>query len=228
MSAPSPPERRSPRIKVCGVTSAADARLAVELGAELLGLNFYPRSPRAIDLDRAREIRDVVGERVLLVGVLVNAPSERTLQLLEGVPLDLLQFHGEESWSEIGPFAERAIKAFRGGADLDRAELEPFAGAWGWLFDTAHPTLRGGTGQTWDYGAIGGLLTDRRVLVAGGIGPDNAAAVCSRLPGVWGLDVCSRVESAPGVKDRALLERLFAAVRGDLNVKSNVTSSQVP
>ncbi|HEX3129428.1 MAG TPA: phosphoribosylanthranilate isomerase [Thermoanaerobaculia bacterium] len=201
------------RVKVCGVVDPANARLAVEMGADFVGLNFYIRSPRYVDPDRAREIADAVhdaGARV--VGVFVNLPAAEVEEISGRVGLDLLQFSGDESPETVAPFAGRAVKAFRTGGDPGAEQLAAWEGVWGWLFDAPHGTLYGGTGEGWSYEAVAGLAATRRVFLAGGLGPDNVRrAVEASRP--FAVDVCSRVESAPGIKDPELLRRLFEEVR---------------
>ncbi len=206
------------QVKVCGITTVGDALLAVELGADYLGLNFYPGSPRFLSIERAREIADAVKGRALLVGVFVNAPADQVSEIAESVGLDLLQFHGDESPDWLAPFAERAIKAFRGAAE----EAVRFSEVWGFLFDAPPPAASvsssslGGTGRTWDYTSLAPhipRLAPRPVFIAGGIGPDNVRAALS-ASGASFVDVCSRIESAPGAKDPDLLRRLFLAVTG--------------
>ncbi len=219
--------KKKPRVKVCGITSVGDARLAVELGADYLGLNFYPGSPRFLSIERAREIADAVEGRAVLVGVFVNAPADQVSQISESVGLDLLQFHGDESPEMLAPFAARAIKAFRGTAE----EAARLPEVWGFLFDAPKPAVSsvsppellsfsspslGGTGRTWDYSSLAPIiarLAPRPVFVAGGLGPDNVRAALA-ASGASFVDVCSRIESAPGVKDPDLLRRLFLAVTG--------------
>ncbi len=219
-------KKKKLQVKVCGITTVGDALLAVELGADYLGLNFYSGSPRFLSIDRAREIADAVEGRALLVGVFVNAPGPQVSDIAEAVGLDLLQFHGDESSETLAPFAERAIRAFRGASeDADR-----FPEVWGFLFDAPPPAASsssfsplellsfssslGGTGRTWDYSSLAPLiarLAPRPVFVAGGIGPDN---VCRALEmsGASLVDVCSRIESSPGVKDPDLLTRFFSEI----------------
>ncbi|HXU30384.1 MAG TPA: phosphoribosylanthranilate isomerase [Thermoanaerobaculia bacterium] len=202
-----------PQVKVCGITTVHDARFAVELGAAYLGLNFYTGSPRFLSVELAREIADAVEGRAVLVGVFVNAPSAEVQDIADAVGLDLLQFHGDETPEALAPFAERAIKAFRGATD----EADRFEQVGGFLFDapTAAPnTPLGGTGRTWDYSTLAPLisrLAPRPVFVAGGIGPDNVRSALAQS-GASLLDVCSRVERAPGVKDPDLLSRLFSEI----------------
>ena len=203
-----------PKVKVCGITTVHDARRAVDLGAAYLGLNFYPKSPRCLSIERAREIAEAVRGRALLVGVFVDLPVAEVEEIAEKVGLDLLQFHGEESPEYLEPFAGRAIKAFRGLT----GEADRYSDAWGFLFDAppaaADSSSLGGTGRAWDYSSLAPIvsrLADRPVFVAGGIGPDNVRAALDQS-GARLIDVCSRVESSPGVKDPALLSGLFTAI----------------
>ena len=207
------------RVKVCGVVDPDNALLAVNMGAHFLGLNFYPRSPRFVEARRAREIAEAVRGRVALVGVFVNRPAVEVREIVEEVGLDLVQFSGDEGLEDVAPFAGRAIKAFRSGGDPGREALAPYEDAWAWLFDAPHGSLYGGTGAAWDYGSLGKLTAARRVFLAGGLGPDNVRRAAESLR-PYAVDVCSRVESAPGIKDAELLRRLFEEVR-------NVRSGQI-
>ena len=218
------------KVKICGVTTPEDALLAAEWGADYLGLNFYPGSPRFVDVARAREIaaalRDVRGARgpAGLVGVFVNRPVAEVEEIAAAVGLDLVQWSGDEGPETVAPFAARAIKVFRTGGHPGEAALAPYAGVWGVMFDAPHGTLYGGTGASWPYESIAAVAAAaggagvaagaarRRVFLAGGLGPDNVArAIAAGRP--FAVDVCSRVESAPGKKDPELLRRLFEEVR---------------
>jgi phosphoribosylanthranilate isomerase len=203
------------KVKVCGVTDPANALAAVEIGADYLGLNFYPGSPRYVSVERAREIAGAVGGRVPLVGVFVNAPAAGISEAVERVGLDLVQLSGDEGPETVGPLAAWTIKAFRTGGLPGGAELAAWSAVWGVLIDAPHGKLYGGTGEGWDYAAAAGLagqLAGQCLFLAGGIGPDNARrAVEAARP--YAIDVCSRVESAPGIKDLELLRRLFQEVR---------------
>jgi phosphoribosylanthranilate isomerase len=201
------------KVKVCGVTDPANAAAAVELGADYLGLNFYRGSPRFVEVGRALEIAGAVGGRVPLVGVFVDSPAAEVEEIAGRVGLGLVQFSGGEGPRDVAPFAPRAIKAFRTAGMPRREDVAAYAGVWGILVDAVHDSLFGGTGAAWDYAAVGvALERPDRLFLAGGIGPDNArraAATCRP----YALDVCSRVESAPGIKDLGLLRRLFEEVR---------------
>jgi phosphoribosylanthranilate isomerase len=204
------------KVKVCGVVDPANARLAVEMGAGFIGLNFYARSPRWVDPGRAREIaaavREVHASAAQVVGVFVNASAAEVEEIDGRVGLDLLQFSGDEPPEAVAPFAGRALKAFRTGGDPGVDRLAAWSEVWGWLFDAPHGTLYGGTGADWPYDAVAGLARERRVFLAGGLGPGNVRrAIEASRP--FAVDVCSRVESAPGIKDPELLRRLFEEVR---------------
>jgi len=203
------------KVKICGVTEPANARTAVDLGADFLGLNFCAASPRFVAPALAREIADAVRGRVTLVGVFVNAAPAAVAAIVDRVGLDLVQLSGDEGPRDVAPLAGRAIKVFRSGGDPGPDALVPYSDVWGLLFDAAHATLFGGTGVVWSYeGAAGAVrrLPGRRVFLAGGLGPENVRRAV-QVVRPFAVDVCSRVESAPGIKDPELLRRLFQEVR---------------
>jgi len=205
----------SVKVKVCGFLDPENAVAAVDLGADFLGLNFCSRSPRYVSPARASLIADAVRGRVLLVGVFVNSPRQEVAAVAARVGLDYIQFSGDEGPEDVAPFAGRAIKVFRSGGDPGPEALAPYSAAWGLLFDAPHATLYGGTGAAWSYETVARTvqkLPGRRVFLAGGLGPDNVRqAVAAARP--FAVDVCSRVESAPGIKDPELLRRLFEEVQ---------------
>ncbi len=204
-------------VKVCGVVDPANARLAAEMGAAFLGLNFYRPSPRYVEPGRAREIAEAVRsvsreDSVRIVGVFVNASASEIEEIDGRVGLDLIQLSGDETPGLAASFAGRLVKAFRNGGEPAADDLAGWEEAWGWLFDAPHGTLYGGTGEGWAYGGVARLARERRIFLAGGLGPDNVrGAIEASRP--FAVDVCSRVESAPGIKDPELLLRLFEEVR---------------
>ena len=202
----------SPGIKICGVTRVEDARLAVELGAEFIGLNFWPRSPRFLSVEAAMPIAAAVAGRTRLVGVWVDPSREEVASISETLSLDLFQFHGDQDPRAINWFPERVIKAVRVGPDLESVRLDQYGQAWGFLLDCAPPGVYGGTGESWSYERIAGLETSKPVLLAGGLDPENVAAAIAES-GVDLVDVCSGVEAAPGIKDPDLLKRFIREVR---------------
>lgn len=205
-----------PKVKICGVTTPEDALAAAIAGADLLGLNFYPPSPRHLTAPRAREIATAVraaAPHVLLVGVFVNLPTTEIDQLDRDLSFDLLQFSGDETPAEVNRYAPRAIKVFRTGGAPPAAALSAHPNLWAVLIDARDQSLYGGTGRTWPFADVASLAAAApRLLIAGGLGPGTALAA-ARAANAWGIDVCSGVESAPGRKDPRLLSRLFEEIR---------------
>jgi phosphoribosylanthranilate isomerase len=151
---------------------------------------------------------------VTVVGVFARAERADIERIDRAVGLDLLQFHGDEEAEALAPFGARAIKVWRWGGRPSAADLARFESGWGFLLDAKDRAgvLYGGTGEAWQYADAADLPTAKPVLLAGGVGPRNVrAAVRAARP--WGVDVCSRVESAPGIKDPALLAALFREIR---------------
>ncbi|MDX1503621.1 MAG: phosphoribosylanthranilate isomerase [Thermoanaerobaculia bacterium] len=205
-----PPARR-PWVKICGVTREADAERAVELGADFLGLNFWPGSPRRVGPERAARIARVVAGRAALVGIFVNATAEEIDRARAAAPLALVQLHGDEPPEEVARHGSLALPALRLTAGAPAPDLSLYPHAWGFLVESRRPGEYGGTGAAWEYARIAGLSDGRPVLVAGGIRPETAAAALE-ASGAHGVDVCSGVESAPGIKDPARMAALFAAL----------------
>ena len=199
------------RVKICGITSPEDALRSIELGAVMLGLNFYAGSMRHITIARAQEIAAAAGGRVTLVGVFVQELPERIEEIARQVGLDLVQLHGDEPAETVARFGDRAIKVIRWQGRPAKEELDAYPDAWGFLLDRKLPGIFGGGGQPWNYGAARDLPTEKPVIVAGGIGPDNVRTVIEQAR-PWGIDVCSKVERVAGTKDPTLLERLFREI----------------
>ena len=203
-------------VKICGVTRVSDALACAELGVDMLGLNFYPKSPRHLTVAQARDVADSVRGRIELVGVFVNSSAKEVEEIDRDVGLDRLQFHGDEPAGFVQRFGRRAVRVFRvePSADFDPEQLHSYPDVWGFLFDVAAGAGYGGSGVRWPYETISSVKADRPTLVAGGVGPGNAVAALKRS-GSSGVDVCSGVESTPGVKDSAAIARLVEEVRGD-------------
>jgi len=212
------------KIKICGITNQPDAGLAADLGADLLGFNFYPPSPRYLEPDRAAQIIAALpARRPEIVGLFVNAAPAHIAAVLQSCPLTMLQLHGDESpdlCRTLAALGLPLIKALRmrSPADLDRARDydTPYI-----LLDAFHPDLYGGTGDTFDWSWIASL-PDKKILLAGGITPANVQQALAVRP--YALDLCSGVEAAPGRKDPQKLRDLFAHLRTentDHNNQSN-------
>jgi phosphoribosylanthranilate isomerase len=187
------------RIKVCGITRCEDAELAVGLGADFIGLNFYPPSPRCLTIAAAAAIARIVKGRAQLVGVFVNAARADIKKRLEALELDLLQFHGDEDDHALQGWPVPVIRALRLRSDaaLEASDIGEIKADF-ILIDTFHPRLFGGTGQARPLDALGALDLSR-IFIAGGLAPDNAAQAAALNP--YALDVASGVELVPGVKD---------------------------
>lgn len=215
------------KVKICGVTSPEDAALAGELGADLIGINFWPRSPRAVSVELGRAVADAARGRALIVGVFVNERAATIAETAAAVKLDLAQLHGDEEPDLLRELARegvapgKTIRAFRVGAAFDAGrEVKPWEDCWGLLFDASRPGMYGGTGEAWPWRRIAGFddasgRTPRRVLVAGGIAPGRIRSMLATAGDwrPWGIDVCSGVELVPGRKDPAKLRALFQELR---------------
>ncbi len=198
------------RIKICGVTRVEDAELAIGLGADIVGLNFFPASPRFVTLEQARRIRRALGNRCEVAGVFVNATRDYVEERRRALALDYLQFHGDEEDDALRGWPVKVIRAIRRNHIVASQPIEcPHADFL--LFDTWHPNLFGGTGQARPLRELNGLALDR-VFLAGGLNADNVAEAVALRP--YAVDVASGVESAPGLKDPAKLRSFI------LNAKS--------
>jgi phosphoribosylanthranilate isomerase len=200
------------RSKICGITRVEDALAAVEAGADAIGLVFYARSPRAVDVAQARLILDALPPFVTTVGLFVDMPRASLLELLEQVPLDLLQFHGDESAPSCESFARPYIKALRvrPGEDV-AAAVAPYAGARGILLDTFVEGIPGGTGAAFDWSLVPADL-EKPVILAGGLTADNVAAAIRQVR-PYAVDVSGGVEAAKGIKDAEKIRAFLQAVR---------------
>jgi len=196
-------------VKICGITNQQDADAAVAGGATAIGFNFYPRSPRFIAPAEAGRIETPVGIR--RVGVFVNERPAAVQQMAAEVRLDVAQLHGDESPADY-PAAISVWKAARVSVGFDLAGLE-----WGdveaVLLDGPAAELYGGAGKTFDW-ALAHAST-RRIILAGGLDAGNVAVAVS-LARPWGVDACSRIESAPGKKDHRKMNEFLQAARAAL------------
>jgi phosphoribosylanthranilate isomerase len=202
------------KVKICGITNWADARNACEAGADFLGFNFYRQSPRYIAPAAARRIVRRLPEQVSSVGVFVNESEAGTLSIAREVGLDFVQLHGDEP-PEVVSHLRRSvpvIKALRVRGTLRAAELARFKGAAAVLLDGFDRKLRGGSGKRVDWKLAKRAGYKRRIFLAGGLTPENAAeAVIVARP--YAIDVCSGVESRPRKKSAARMRALVQAVR---------------
>ena len=191
-------------VKVCGITNAADAAAAIGAGASAIGFNFYPRSPRYIAPEQAAAIAT---PGALRVGVFVNEPAARVAEIARAAALDIAQLHGDESPAEY-PAGIAVWKAARVGEGFSFAPYED-SPAEALLLDGPAAELYGGAGRTFDWTLA--ARSRKRIIVAGGLDASNVARAI-QLARPWGVDSCSRIESAPGIKDhRKMIDFILAA-----------------
>ena len=193
-------------LKICGITNRADADAAMDGGATAIGFNFYPRSPRYIAPESAAEIPSESGVR--RVGVFVNEGRARVEEIARMVRLEVVQLHGEETPAEY-PARVAVWKAIRVTDGFDFSQYDGCP-AEALLLDGPAADLYGGAGKTFDWRLAG--VAARRVILAGGLDASNVAEAIT-LVRPWGVDACSRIESAPGKKDYKKMTEFLQAAR---------------
>jgi len=205
------------KIKICGIKTITDALAAMEAGADLIGFNFYPKSPRYIDVGRCRDIMSVMRKygHIMYVGVFVNVPTGAICATLDTLGLSLAQLHGDETPEMLRALDGKAFKAFRGVPE----HVDEFsrAAAPALLVDASVKGAYGGTGVTADWNSAAVLAKKYPLLLAGGLTPENVAEAVHRVK-PWGVDVASGVESAPGVKDASKMKAFVKVLREESKV----------
>jgi phosphoribosylanthranilate isomerase len=202
------------KVKICGITNWTDAKRAIDGGAELLGFNFYERSPRYITPAKARRIVRRLPGSVSSVGVFVNETEEKMLKIAREVGLDHLQLHGDERPALVLRLERTlpVIKAVRARKSFRPAQLSRFKRASAILLDGFDRRQRGGTGRTFDWQLARRAKSYGRIFLAGGLTPENVREAI-RIAKPYAIDVCSGVEKTPGKKDPARMRDLIRAVR---------------
>ncbi|MHB9072104.1 MAG: phosphoribosylanthranilate isomerase [Desulfobaccales bacterium] len=201
------------RIKICGITNVEDALLAAELGADALGFIFYPKSPRCVTPDAAREIIAQLPPFVMSVGVFVDEEAAVVQYLAVRAGLDWVQVHGGESPAYCRSLGRRVIKGFRIKDESSLKDLEPFQGAvQAFLLDTYKKGQVGGTGETFDWRLAREAKRYGQVILAGGLNPGNVAQAI-KIAQPQAVDTASGTEAAPGKKDPEKLRAFFSALR---------------
>lgn len=200
------------RIKICGITSVEDALAAARLGADAIGLVFYPPSPRYVEVEQAAEIAAALPPFVTTVALFVNADEQTIADVVSRVRIDLIQFHGNECKDYCGLHQRPYIKAVRMSDDVDLdKQLNDFSQARGLLLDTYKAGVPGGTGEQFNWDRVPAHVADK-IILAGGLTPENVKdAVAQVHP--YAVDVSGGVESAPGKKDTEKMARFIEAVR---------------
>ncbi|MBF0146731.1 MAG: phosphoribosylanthranilate isomerase [Magnetococcales bacterium] len=198
------------RIKICGITRREDARIAIEAGADAIGLVFHDRSPRAVTVSRARELVAGLPPFVTVTGLFVNAALHEIESIAAQVGLNAWQLHGDEPPGFCNALSGRIIKALRvaEASDLRAAAAYQVAAI---LYDAKVSGVPGGTGRTFDWSLLRHHPGHRPMILAGGLHPGNVAEAISQVR-PYAVDVSSGVESSPGIKDPALIRRFIQEV----------------
>jgi phosphoribosylanthranilate isomerase len=203
------------RVKICGLTSVEEAVLAASLGADAIGLVFYPRSKRALSVDAAVPIREALPAFVSAVGLFVNPTEAEIETVLKHLHLDCLQFHGDESPQFCASFGLPYMKAIRvrDGLELER-EIAKYTTSSAILLDSYDPHFAGGTGTRFNWEIAAGAVQagEQRIVLAGGLDAQNVAAAIQQVQ-PYAVDVSSGVESAPGRKCLERMQAFFSEVK---------------
>lgn len=204
------------RAKICGITRVEDVHAVANAGCDAIGFVFYPPSPRHVTLEQAEILIQSVPAYVQAVGLFVNSHADEIQAILNKIPLDILQFHGDETPEQCQAIAQqvgrRWYKAIQAKPDLDAvAEIQGYqdAGASAVLLDAWHPDLKGGTGHSFDWDTFPKLNIP--LILAGGLNPDNIEQAILTTQ-AYAVDVSGGVESAKGIKDQQLIERFMQGV----------------
>ncbi|MGE4407324.1 phosphoribosylanthranilate isomerase [Pseudomonas sp.] len=200
------------RSKICGITRVEDALVAAEAGADAIGLVFYARSPRAVSVQQARAIIAALPPFVTTVGLFVNASRCELNELLEAVPLDMLQFHGDESPADCEGYHRPWFKALRVGNGEDiAAQVARYPNASAILLDTFVAGVPGGTGERFDWSLIPPALS-KPLILAGGLTADNVQQAIAQVR-PYAVDVSGGVEASKGIKDADKVATFIQRVR---------------
>ena len=199
------------KVKICGITNYEDATAAMDMGADILGFNFYPESPRFVTPEKAAAIITKLPGFIDTAGVFVNASIEQINETKNLCQLDWVQLHGDEAPEFCRLFLSHNVKTMKAIRVKDQTDIEKadsfFTDAI--LLDAFDPKRYGGTGVSFDWNIIGHI--GKRIFLAGGINPDNAAQAVKL--GVYGIDVCSGIEAEPGKKDHKKMKKLFENIK---------------
>jgi phosphoribosylanthranilate isomerase len=199
------------KIKICGFTDAENAQQAALTGIDAIGLNFYAKSPRHVNIDSAREIVAALPPFVNKVGLFVNANPSLIDEVLCEVALDTLQFHGDESPSDCAQYEMPFIKAIRVSPEVDLIKTaNEYSQAGALLLDTYQSDFYGGSGKSFDW-SLAKIEVDLPIILAGGLTPDNVSAAID-IAQPYAVDVSSGVESAKGLKDIDKIRAFISSV----------------
>lgn len=200
------------RVKICGITRPEDGLEAARLGADAIGLVFYGQSPRAVTLAQAEAIIAVLPPFVTTVGLFVDPAVDEVEAALARLPLEMLQFHGNEAPALCNGFGRPWLKAVRMRDGVDPgAAAQRYRHARGLLLDSYRPGVPGGTGSAFDWARVPAALAGA-ITLAGGLTRDNVADAIRRVR-PWAVDVSGGVESSPGIKDAAMMAAFIGEVK---------------
>lgn len=203
------------KVKICGLTNAEDAAVAVEAGADAVGFVFHRKSPRCAETSAVKAIIRELPPFVLPIGVFVNEEPKVVRDVMDSCGLALAQLHGDETAAYCETLGRPVLKAIRirdRGSFLALAEFQGRAGVRGFLVDAFSPDAYGGTGQLADWSLAAEAAAVARILLAGGLTPENVAQAVGQVR-PYGVDVSSGVEARPGKKDHAKVRAFVQAVR---------------
>lgn len=201
------------RVKICGITNERDARLALDAGADALGFNFYPPSPRYLEPVVVARIISRLPRGVTAVGVFVDTPTEQILHMVQTSGVNMVQLHGRESPAQVAELAQHwpVIKVFRVRHGFRTARLRHFPTATAFLLDGFSRKLPGGTGTRFDWRIAARARRYGTIILSGGLTPENVATAITQVHPA-AVDVCSGVEASPGKKDPARLRALLREI----------------
>jgi len=199
------------RVKICGITQRQDAEFAAEIGVDAIGLVFYAPSPRAVSIAQAKEIVAGLPPFVSIVALFVNASQSDVEACLSALPIDVIQFHGDEEAAFCEQFNRPYMKAIRMQDETDLTALsKEYASASALLLDSYQAGLPGGTGQTFDWSMIKDI--DKPVILAGGLTPENVGSAIVQVS-PYAIDVSGGVEQAKGIKDETKMYDFMQKVK---------------
>ena len=216
------------QIKICGVTNVNDARMCAELGADMIGFNFYPQSPRYVEPKVARQIVETLPNHADAVGVFVNGDADEIRNTANAAGVRCVQLHGDFSPELARELARefRVIRVFSTHPQFRPEDVTLFPNC-DVLLDAYHPELRGGTGKTCDWSAARATLRFSRFLIlSGGLNAENVASAIKAVT-PHAVDVCSGVENAAGVKNHDAIKDFIAAVRTAERSMAATSASQL-
>ncbi|MGK5094077.1 phosphoribosylanthranilate isomerase [Deltaproteobacteria bacterium TL4] len=206
----------TPCVKICGITTAEQALACIELGADWLGFNCYPKSVRYVTPEKISAIVKIIPPSVETVGVFVNESLEKVQAIMRHTGMGMVQLHGDESPQYAEAVGFNTMKAFRVKNEFELEQIKRYLNEF-FLLDSYHPGLYGGTGETFNWEIAKRAKSFGQLILAGGLNSQNVAqAVQSVVP--YGVDTCSGVESSPGVKDLSQVEQFIQ------NAKRSISS----